>query len=862
MNRLPNELEYLHRKRSHIDHAVFAGFLHDSGNAVYLQEDDRRVHTYAVGVSGSGKSRFLQALIFQDIAKGHPLCLIDPMGDLYTSVRDYLARCIEKASTLGIDLDELLQKYVFLDLKDEQNPVRINPLEPQGSETSEHQVDDLLKALERLLGNMEERVRLRNILKGAFMMIAELNRLPASERPMLPRDFRAGNEYPLNLFFATDYLNMSNDERAALLAALPETDRLRFRRQYATFFAGNPPAEQSRLIQSSMNVLQYLLDDSMVLGVLNCHQSTVHIEDILRTGKTLLCRLPIGENLKGTEFLGRFITTKIQHSAYRRPQAEWSNAYYLYLDEFHQFVDQAFADAMTNLRKYGIRLINAHQSQSQPPFDTAEGQALLKTIKGNSRIKGVFRLDRPDAETMAKELFPVTTPQISHYEVAETESYAEQRATNIAFSFTATEGTANTWSRSKTHTLGTTRTLGIGRTFGTNIGKTLTEGIGASLVQGLAHAITKSESKGITEVYNEGLLMSVALGENWSQVRDHRRGLTLTQGENGTFAVQRGQARSESHTDQQGATQTSGRNQQQTSSEGTNLVHGENGSIAYFDDGQDRDTTGRSSSVARIRNVAQTQGENHSNAISSMRGVARGLTDKRGTSLSKGRKLDRGISIGDGTSTSDGGSRTVNRGQSLGHSLGQKYESGSSETDTESLAEGQSWQVTVANAFSLLDQVSKTYSEALQDARAEMEGLSRTENDSLAHGEQVGGSEALSHTAGMTRRPIYRTLEEKRERAVNQLQSLDNRHCLVSTVALQAKLLETPFVADEQYPYLTQDFPGLMIELQRERLLSDSAESRQASGEEKKNGEQTKEGQQPPPGPDDDEDDDDLQFGV
>src|SRR5687767_138824 len=78
-----HRFEYLLARRDARDHAVLAGYACGSGDAVYLEEQDREVHTYVCGVSGSGKSRFLENLLLQDIRKGHPLCLIDPTGYLY-----------------------------------------------------------------------------------------------------------------------------------------------------------------------------------------------------------------------------------------------------------------------------------------------------------------------------------------------------------------------------------------------------------------------------------------------------------------------------------------------------------------------------------------------------------------------------------------------------------------------------------------------------------------------------------------------------------------------------------------------------------------------------------------------------------
>jgi len=43
-----------------------------------IREEDRKIHFYVVGASGTWKSKFLEFLIRQDIAKGNSFGVIDP----------------------------------------------------------------------------------------------------------------------------------------------------------------------------------------------------------------------------------------------------------------------------------------------------------------------------------------------------------------------------------------------------------------------------------------------------------------------------------------------------------------------------------------------------------------------------------------------------------------------------------------------------------------------------------------------------------------------------------------------------------------------------------------------------------------
>ncbi len=46
-----------------------------------LDPDERRCHTHVLGSSGSGKLRFLEHLMRQDLDNRQGFCLVDPHGE-------------------------------------------------------------------------------------------------------------------------------------------------------------------------------------------------------------------------------------------------------------------------------------------------------------------------------------------------------------------------------------------------------------------------------------------------------------------------------------------------------------------------------------------------------------------------------------------------------------------------------------------------------------------------------------------------------------------------------------------------------------------------------------------------------------
>ena len=440
---------YLTGPRSTLDQRVAVGQLVDSARLLHLEPSERSAHLYCAGITGSGKTRWLQHLICSDLAVGQPFVVLDPFGGLFRAVRELIATGLEQAMSSGFEGGgSLLNRYRFLDLSDPENPLQINPLAPHPLETVEQQVDDLMRALERLLGNsLEEQRKLRNVLRGTFALTAEFNRLPASTLPPFLHP-----HLPLTPSFSAEILNMTAEQRQLLLNLIPPERQSQYQRQYWRFVGGLSNYERNQLVQSSWNVYQYLLSDELVSRFLTA-TTTLDLPRLLRDGTSLICYLPSGANLTGARLVGKYLTTKLQHSAYRCPPAERKQRLRLYLDEFHHWTDQAFADALTNLRQFGIDVTCAHQSQSQPPFDTTEGRALLRTIQANSRLKALFRLARPDAENLATELFELSQEKPNYETVDHTHGTSEQQSTSRGSSTASGYGTRSGDGRSQSQNL-------------------------------------------------------------------------------------------------------------------------------------------------------------------------------------------------------------------------------------------------------------------------------------------------------------------------------------------------------------------------------------------------------------------------
>jgi hypothetical protein len=117
------------------------------------------------------------------------------------------------------------------------------------------------------------------------------------------------------------------------------------------------------------------------------------------------------------QLLGLIFVNKVNMAALSRadmPQKD-RRRFYLYVDEFQNFITDAFATILSEARKYELGLIMAHQYIGQLVGKTEEyGQGSTKmrdAVFGNVGTILSFKIGAEDAEYMAKEFAPVLSEQ-------------------------------------------------------------------------------------------------------------------------------------------------------------------------------------------------------------------------------------------------------------------------------------------------------------------------------------------------------------------------------------------------------------------------------------------------------------------
>ncbi len=165
------------------------------------------------------------------------------------------------------------------------------------------------------------------------------------------------------------------------------------------------PKEWRDEILSAKNRLFKLLTSDAIRRFMGLANASIDLRDIMRQGKVLLVNLKQSKHLSheaartfGALLVAEFFEAALQRKSNRADRDP--EPYYLYLDEFQNFVSLDICRMLAEVRKFGLFLVLAHQYFEQLDED------VTAAALNNCGIKAVFGgLSVRNARLMAEELF-------------------------------------------------------------------------------------------------------------------------------------------------------------------------------------------------------------------------------------------------------------------------------------------------------------------------------------------------------------------------------------------------------------------------------------------------------------------------
>jgi hypothetical protein len=341
---------------------------------------DRLRHVYMVGRTGTGKSTLIQNMALQDIEAGRGVGVIDPHGDLFSAI---MARIPPHR----------VQDVVVFDPSDEGRPVALNILDLQSEFERNMMIADFLGLLYSLFDPGHTGIigpRFENIVRHSMLAVMETTEgatLLEVVRMITDKDFRDGVIRQVKDPLTKNYWdnvghNLDN-------------------------FGWN--SGKGEMVDWVASKFGRFVDDHIMRPIIGQSRNTMDFEAIMNEQKILLVDLSKGKlGPEASKFIGLLLVPRLLIAAHRRTRlpAHLRSPFCLYVDEFQNFTTPAFAEMLSEARKYGVALTVANQFTSQlDPY-------VREAVFGNVGTMLVFQVGIRDAALLSPEMYPATTDDI------------------------------------------------------------------------------------------------------------------------------------------------------------------------------------------------------------------------------------------------------------------------------------------------------------------------------------------------------------------------------------------------------------------------------------------------------------------
>lgn len=331
-----------------------------------LRQADRLHHLYIIGQTGTGKSTLLERLALQDIRAGRGIAVIDPHGDL----AERLIRQIPENRRAAVR---------YLNLPEEAQPYGYNPLRGVRRDLIPLAASGLMEAFKKLWADAWG-VRMEHIFRQALYALLEYG------EAHLPDILRLLDE---PAFRARVLFRVKNEQVRAF---------------WLREFPGYNPRYRQEAMAPIQNKVGAFLADPRLHRLFTAPLIDLRFRRVMDQGDILIINLAkgsLGED--SANLLGALLVTTLGLAGLSRADLphEKRADFFFYIDEFQSFTTLSVANMVSELRKYRVGLILAHQHLHQ--LDASVRHAVL----GNVASMVAFRLGVEDASTLAKEFAPV-----------------------------------------------------------------------------------------------------------------------------------------------------------------------------------------------------------------------------------------------------------------------------------------------------------------------------------------------------------------------------------------------------------------------------------------------------------------------
>lgn len=352
---------------------------------VRMKRGDRRRHVYIIGKSGSGKSVLIENMALQDIVNGDGVCVVDPHGDLVEHILEQMP-------------ENRIDDVIVFDPSDLDRPIGLNMLEVENEEQKDFAVQEMIAIFYKLfppemIGPMFEH-NMRNVMLTLMSDPEESGTIAEIPRMFSDPDFQKAwvsklTDPVVRAFWEKEMAKTSDFHKSEMLGYL-------------------------------ISKVGRFVENTMMRNIIGQRISGFSIREAMDKKKILLVNLSKGKTGEvNANLLGLIIVSKLQMAALSRADLpeDQRHDFFLYIDEFQNFITDSIATILSEARKYRLCLIIAHQYMGQlvQNNDTKIRDAVI----GNVGTMMLFRIGIEDAELLEKEF----APTFNAYDLINVEQY-------------------------------------------------------------------------------------------------------------------------------------------------------------------------------------------------------------------------------------------------------------------------------------------------------------------------------------------------------------------------------------------------------------------------------------------------------
>jgi len=337
---------------------------------IRLSTNDRRRHAYIIGQTGTGKSKLLENLAFQDMMDGKGFAFIDPHGD-------------SAEELLGMVPKERVEDVIYFSPGDMEMPIGLNLFEFDNPDQQDFLIQESIAMLYKLYD-------------------------PGHTGIVGPRFESWFRNAALTVMSDPDGSSFLDVQQVFIDQAFAD-EKIKYvkNRMVLDFWnkemAGTSESAKGEMLGWFASKFGAFLGNEMMRNIIGQTKSGFDLREIMDNKKILLVNLSKGRTGElNSQLLGMMFVMKFQAAAMGRadiPEAERTD-FSLYVDEFQNFATDSFESILSEARKYRLSLILANQ------FMTQLTDKIREAIIGNIGTVIAGRIGITDAEILQKKFAP------------------------------------------------------------------------------------------------------------------------------------------------------------------------------------------------------------------------------------------------------------------------------------------------------------------------------------------------------------------------------------------------------------------------------------------------------------------------